>query len=184
MKKAFSSMVMLAATLAAVPLIAQTSQSGERARAAANSTTQMPVIIPAGTPLTVAIDEDLSSASVNQGQQVAFHLPADYSEFGHVLIASGTPVRGTVSHVARRSAGGNPGSVTVSVTSVRAVDGTRIPLSGSTKVKGKNRQGQAAALCVLTFGLGATKKGLSAVIPAGTQFTVFTNARRTIVVPR
>lgn len=184
MKYAFRSIVLLAATLAAVPLSAQNTRSGERARAAANSSTQMPVIIPAGTPLTVAIDEDLSSAAVNQGQQVAFHLPADYSEFGHVLIAQGTPVRGTVAHVARRSAGGNPGAVTLSVTSVRAVDGTRIPLRGTTKVKGKSRQGQAAALGVLTFGIGATKKGLSAVIPAGTQFTVFTDAKRTIVVAR
>ena len=90
MKYAFRSIVALAATIAAVPLSAQNSQSGERAREAANSTTRMPVVIPAGTPLTVAIDEDLSSASVNQGQEVAFHLPADYSEFGHVLIASGT----------------------------------------------------------------------------------------------
>jgi hypothetical protein len=184
MKYAFRSIVLLAATLAAVPLSAQATPSGERARAAANSSTQMPVIIPAGTPLTVAIDEDLSSASVNQGQQVAFHLPADYSEFGHVLIAQGTAVQGTVAHVARRSAGGNPGAVTLSVTSLRAVDGTRIPLRGTTKVTGKNRQGQAAALGVLTFGIGATKKGLSAVIPAGTQFTVFTDAKRTIVVAR
>ena len=184
MKYAFRSIVLLAAMLAAVPLSAQVTPSGERARAAANSSTQMPVIIPAGTPLTVAIDEDLSSASVNQGQQVAFHLPADYSEFGHVLIAQGTAVRGTVAHVARRSAGGNPGAVTLSVTSLRAVDGTRIPLRGTTKVTGKNRQGQAAALGVLTFGIGATKKGLSAVIPAGTQFTVFTDAKRTIVVAR
>ena len=149
MKYYLRSIVLLAATLAAVPLSAQSTGSGERARAAANSSTRMPVIIPAGTPLTVSIDEDLSSASVNQGQQVAFHLPADYSEFGHVLIASGTPVRGTVAHVARRSAGGNPGAVTVSVTSVRAVDGTRIPLRGTTKVSGKKRQGQAAALGVL-----------------------------------
>jgi hypothetical protein len=185
MKYHLRSIALLAATLAAVPLTAQdTTHSGERARAAANSTTQMPVIIPAGTPLTVAIDADLSSASVNQGQEVAFHLPADYSEFGHVLIAQGTPVRGTVAHVARRSAGGNPGAVTLSVTSVRAVDGTRIPLRGTTKVKGKSREGQAAALGVLTFGIGATKKGLSAVIPAGTQFTVFTDAKRTIVVAR
>jgi len=183
MKGSFRPVLLLAATLVAAPLSAQ-SGSGERAREAANSSTRMPVIIPAGTPLTVAIDEDLSSASVNQGQQVAFHLPADYSEFGHVLIASGTSVRGTVAHVARRSAGGNPGTVTVSVTSVRAVDGTRIPLRGTTKVSGKNRQGQAAALGVLTFGIGATKKGLSAVIPAGTQFSVFTDAKRTIVVAR
>jgi hypothetical protein len=184
MKYAFRSIVALAATIAAVPLSAQNSRSGERAREAANSTTRMPVIIPAGTPLTVAIDEDLSSASVNQGQEVAFHLPADYSEFGHVLIASGTPVRGTVAHVDRREAGGHPGVLTVSVTSVRAVDGTKIPLRGTTKVSGKNRQGQAAALGVLTLGIGATKKGLSAVIPAGTTFSVFTDTKRTVVVDR
>jgi hypothetical protein len=184
MKCSFRPIVLLAATLAAVPLTAQITPGGERARAAANSSTEMPVIIPAGTPLTVAIDQDLSSASVNQGQQVSFHLTSDYSEFGHVLISQGTPVQGTVEHVARRSAGGKPGTVTVKVTSVRAVDGTRIPLRGNTKAVGKNRQGQATALGVLTLGIGATKKGLSAVIPAGTEFTVFTDVKRTVVVPR
>ena len=185
MQYSYRLITLMAAALAAAPLSAQSNRGGgERARAAANSATEMPVVIPAGTPLTVAIDEDLSSASVNQGQQVAFHLPADYSEFGHVLIAQGTPVKGTVAHVARRSAGGNPGSVTLQVTSVRAVDGTYIPLRGTTKAVGKKRQGQAAALGILTFGIGATKKGLSAVIPAGTQFSVFTNVKRTVVVPR
>jgi hypothetical protein len=184
MKCSFRSIVFLAATLAAVPLAGQTTGGGERARAAANSSTQMPVIIPAGTPLTVALDQDLSSDGVNDGQQVPFHLVSDYSEFGHVLISQGTPVMGTVQHVARRSAGGKPGAVTLQVTSVRAVDGTKIPLRGTTKQVGKARQGQAAALGVLTLGIGATKKGLNANIASGTQFTVFTDTKRTVVVPR
>ena len=74
--------------------------------------------------------------------------------------------------------------MTVTASAVRGVEGARIPLRGTTKVKGKNRQGQAAALGVLTFGIGATKKGLSAVIPAGTQFSVFTDTKRTVVVDR
>src|ERR1700682_5552049 len=115
MKRSFRPIVLLAATLAAIPLGAQTTRADERAAASANSSTQMPVIIPAGTPLTVAIDQDLSSASVNQGDAVAFHLTSDYSEFGHVLIKEGTPVQGTVAHVARRTAGGNPGVLTVTV---------------------------------------------------------------------
>jgi len=184
MKCSFRPIALLAVTLLAFPLAGQTTRADQRAAAAANSRTEMPVVIPAGTPLTVAIDQDLSSASVNAGQRVAFHLTTDYSEFGHVLIRQGTPVRGTVAHVARRSAGGNPGTVTVRVTSVRAVDGTRIPLRGTTKAVGKNRQGQATALGLLTLGIGATKKGLSAVISSGTEFTVFTDAQRTVVVPR
>jgi len=59
-----------------------------------------------------------------------------------------------------------------------------VPLTGTAKVSGKNRQSQAAALGVLTLGIGATKKGLSASIPAGTQYTVFTEMKRTIVVDR
>lgn len=176
-------MLLLAATVAALPLGAQSGR-GERARAAANSSTQMPVIIPAGTPLTVAIDQDLSSASVNAGQAITFHLTSDFSEFGHTLISSGTPVHGTVVHVARRSAGGNPGALTIEVNSVRAVDGTNIPLRGTTKTVGKKRQGQAAALGLLTLGIGATKKGLSANIASGTQYTVFTDTKRTVVVAR
>lgn len=184
MKCSFRPIVLLAATLSAIPLGAQSTRANERAAAAANSTTNMPVVIPAGTPLTVVIDQDLSSASVNQGDSVAFHLASDYSEFGHVLIKEGTPVKGNIAHVARRAAGGNPGALTVQVTSVRAVDGTRIPLRGTTKTVGKGRQSQAAALGLLTLGIGATKKGLSANIASGTQFTVFTDVKRTIVVPR
>jgi hypothetical protein len=184
MKCSLRPIVLLAATLAAVPLTAQTTRADQRAKAAANSATEMPVVIPAGTPLKVAIDQDLSSASATAGQQVSFHLASDYSEFGHVLIPQGTAVRATVAQVARRKAGGNPGTVTVQVTSLRAVDGTRIPLRGTAKAIGKNRQTQAATLAVLTLGIGATKKGLTAVIPAGTEFTVFTDAQRTIVVPR
>lgn len=155
-----------------------------RVNAALNSQTQMPVTIPAGTPLKVALDRDISSASVNQGDSVSFHLVSDYSEFGKVLITAGTVVRGSIAKVDRREAGGQPGTVTVSVRSVRAVDGTRIPLRGSKAAVGKNRQGQASLLGVLTLGIGATKKGLSAVIASGTDFTVFTDATKTIVVAR
>src|SRR6266550_4316299 len=183
MKYYYRLTTLLALVLPAVPLMAQ-SRADERAAAAANSPTEMPVVIPAGTPFTVAIDQDLSSASVNSGQQISFHLTSDYSEVGHVLISQGTPVRGTVAQATRRKSGGRPGALTIQVTSVRAVDGTYVPLRGTAKVVGKNRQGQAAALGVLTLGIGATKKGLSASIPAGTQFTVFTDAKRTVVVPR
>ena len=131
------------------------------------------------------VDDGTTLLLTTQYMEEADALAGDIAVIdGGRVIASGTPVRGTVAHVARRKAGGNPGTVTVSVTSVRAVDGTRIPLRGTTKVSGKNRQGQAAAFGVLTFGIGATKKGLSAVIPAGTQFSVFTDAKRTIVVDR
>ncbi|MDQ6769798.1 MAG: hypothetical protein M3Z54_07415 [Gemmatimonadota bacterium] len=184
MKCSYSLITLVAATLAAVPVTAQSPRADARAAAAANSSTHMPVVIPAGTPLTVAIDQDLSSASVNQGEPVAFHLTSDYSEFGHVLIPQGTAVQGTVAHVARRSAGGNPGAMTIQVTSVRAVDGTKIPLRGTTKTVGKGRQSQAAALGLLTLGIGATKKGLSANISSGTEYTVFTDSKRTVVVPR
>ena len=55
MKCSYRLITLIAATLAAIPLSAQSNGGGERARAAANSATEMPVIIPAGTPLTVAI---------------------------------------------------------------------------------------------------------------------------------
>lgn len=185
MEGSFRAIVLLTAVLVAVPVGAQsTTGGGQRAAAAANSQTEMPVIIPAGTPIKVALDRDISSASVNKGDTVSFHMASDFSEFGHVLISQGTPVRGTIANVERRKAGGTPGTVTVQVKSVRAVDGTYIPLRGTKAAVGKNRQGQAGALGILTLGIGATKKGLSAVIAQGTEFTVFTNRRATVVVPR
>ena len=182
MQKTLSGVALLAAALMAAPLGAQ--RDSARIAAALNSQTTMPVVIPAGTPLTVVLDNDVSSESANVGDAVSFHLASDYSEFDHVLIKAGETVRGSVASVERRKSGGRPGVVTVSVRSVRAVDGTYIPLRGTKAVTGKGRQGQAAALGVLTLGVGSTKKGLSAAIAAGTDFTVFTNSRRTVVVPR
>jgi hypothetical protein len=167
----------------AAPIHAQSS-SDARARAAVNSRTVMPVVIPAATPIVVALDNDVSSESAKVGDRVTFHLVSDYSEFGHVLISSGTTVRGSITKVDKRSHGGDPGNVTVSVTAVRAVDGTRIPLRGTKEATGKGRQGQASVLGIVTLGIGATKKGLAASMPAGTQVTVYTNATTTIVVPR
>jgi hypothetical protein len=182
MQKTLRAVALIAATFIAVPLSAQ--RDSARIAAALNSQTTMPVIIPAGTPLKVVLDRDISSESVNVGDTVSFHMAADYSEFNHVLISAGQTVRGSVASVERRKSGGRPGVVTVSVKSVRAVDGTYIPLRGTKAAVGMNRQGQAAALGVLTLGIGTTKKGLSAAIPAGTEFTVFTNTRRTVVVAR
>jgi hypothetical protein len=180
------SLLFSAVTLAAIaaPIQAQSNSSDARAAAAANSRTVMPVVIPAATPIVVALDSAVSSESAKQGDRVMFHVVSDYSEFGHVLITAGTPVRGSITKVDKRSHGGDPGNVTVSVTALRAVDGTRIPLRGTKEATGKGRQGQASLLGIVTLGIGSTKKGLAAAMPAGTQLTVYTNATKTIVVPR
>src|SRR5450756_119969 len=118
MQKTFRAVALIAATFIAVPVSAQ--RDSARMAAALNSQTQMPVIIPAGTPLKVALDRDISSESVNVGDTVSFHMAAAYSEFNHVLINAGEEVRGSVATVERRKSGGRPGVVTVSVKSVRA----------------------------------------------------------------
>jgi hypothetical protein len=178
--------LLFASTALAVPLYAQQmdSTAAQRTASALNSQTTVPLIIPAGTPLTVKLERDISSAAVNVGDTVTFRMTADYSEYNHVLIAQGTRVHGLVTAVDRRSAGGAPGKVTLKVESVHAVDGQWIPLDGTKSVRGKDRQSQATVLGILTLGIGATKKGLSATIPAGTVDTVYTDAPATIVVPR
>ena len=207
MQRSFSVLALVASATAAAPLLAQDSTSQttttvittttktpvatdstmtpeQRTAAALNSRTHVPLIIPAGTPIKVVLDRDISSASVNAGDTVSFSMAADFSEYNHVLISQGTKVQGIVSNVDRRSAGGDPGDVTLQVESVRSVDGQMIPLRGTKKATGKNRQAQATTLAILTLGLGATKKGASAVMAAGTEVTVYTDAKATIVVPR
>ena len=186
MQRAFATSLLIASTAVAAPLHAQITDSThrERVQAALNSQTTVPVIIPEGTPLAVELERGISSASVNVGDTVTFRMMHNYSEYGHVLIADGTRVHGLVTKVDRRSAGGDPGDVTLQVESVRAIDGHWIPLNGTKSATGKGRQQQAALLGILTLGLGTTKKGLSAVIPAGTVDTVYTARQTAIVVPR
>jgi PEGA domain-containing protein len=85
------------------------------------------VQIPAGTGLRVRLDEDLSSATAQEGQLVRLSVVDEVKVGGTVVIAPGAAVAGSVIEAVPRKMTSS-GKLDFSVLSVMAADGQPIPL--------------------------------------------------------
>jgi hypothetical protein len=126
-----------------------------------------------GTMINVNIINEISS---QQDGIVSIQVANDVVDNkGMVVIRSGSPVQCTIDRTKRKGVG-KPGKVAVSITSVKAIDGQEIRLSGSYSKTGKNKKAM-----VLGVGLGVglltplwpmlaflAKKGDAAIIPGNT----------------
>jgi hypothetical protein len=94
---------------------------------------------------------------------------------GRVVIQAGTPIQYTIDKV-KRKAIGKPGKITLSMVSVKAIDGQDIRLSGGYSAEGKNKKGMVLGVAL---GLGIVakanpmlaflaKKGDAVIIPQNT----------------
>jgi hypothetical protein len=87
-----------------------------------------PVTVPQGTPVIVKLLETVSSATHKKGDSISLAVVGDVLVNGKKVIASGTPVKGTVESAAKRFIAGIGGQIEISVNEVKAEDGTLVPL--------------------------------------------------------
>jgi len=89
-----------------------------------------PVVIPAGTPVTVRLQESISSATATPGQAFAFTLIEPLAIDGKTVAAQGTPGMGRV--VAARSSGRlhNSGYLRIALASL-TLNGKEVPVQSS-----------------------------------------------------
>ncbi|MCS6267206.1 MAG: hypothetical protein H2174_06535 [Vampirovibrio sp.] len=133
------------------------------------------VNLPAGTALPIKITDTIDSKEIRVGTTVNFTATSDVLVDGVVVIKSGAMGQAQVSQVEEPSIAGQEGSVVVTDFTIRAIDGSRVPLTATLSQKGKDKMVVAivSAIICLPFIL---IKGGKAVIPAGTQKTVYTAA--------
>jgi len=127
------------------PDAADQAQPGTDADASQPDTPQ-PIVIPAGTTLSVRLGEALGSRTSEVGQSFSATLDQDVVVRGQTVIAAGASVTGKV--VAARPAGALAGeaNLQLKLTSVN-VDNTKLRLTTSVrtfgpKIKGKNKVGR------------------------------------------
>ena len=90
--------------------------------------------LPANTPVIIKSNETVSTRDVVSGSTVKFTVLQDVkSSNGTVLIKSGTPVSAQITFAKDRGRIGSSGQITISDFHTTAVDGTYVPLSGTTK---------------------------------------------------
>ena len=139
-------------------------------------------ILQSGTPVKLALQENLSSADAVHGQQVAFKVVDDVIVNGCVLISHGALAKGTVTEAQAKRRMGRAGKLNVNINYVLMTDGEHAALSAVKDAKGNGR-GAAMTIGVVATGivffpaapLFLLMQGKDIKIPEGTEITAFTN---------
>ena len=133
------------------------------------------LVIPSGTPVIIKLDQEVNSKTTTPGMVIKASVANDVIINGKVVIKAGAQCDVTVVNSRKAGIVGSPGSVTISVNSVKAIDGANIPLINASKSEeGKSEVATAVIITILCCILGLLMKGKEGVIPSGTQITGYT----------
>jgi len=139
------------------------------------------VVVPSHTPVTIRINEDVSSKTKSSGSSVQASVAMDVVIDGKIVIKAGAPCNAIVTSASKAGIVGGPGRILVTIQSVTAVDGSSVALTGATQeMEGKSQVVTAVLVTVLCCILGLLIKGKEGVIPSGTQVTGYTASQMQI----
>jgi hypothetical protein len=144
--------------------------------------------IPEGTKIKVRLEQQLSSATAEEGQPVQFSVTDDIKVGDVVAIKGESVVNGTIVQAVPKRRMGRTGKLDFSIDAIVASDGSKIPLRYSL-VK-KEGGSHAARNGVITAGVAVLfwpaapfvllAKGKETIFNKGMTFEVFTDAKHTV----
>jgi hypothetical protein len=143
------------------------------ADAANKSYAKRTVKLSSGTPVSLRLIETVDSNQVTVGTTVNFSVVSDVKADDDILVKAGTMGQAQVIKAEKNGMIGQPGEITISDFYTTAVDGSRVPLMATLTQEGKDKMVLSlvgTVICLFPILL----KGGKAVIPAGTQKTVYT----------
>ena len=131
--------------------------------------------LPSGELITLYLKESVSSRNLTNGTIVKFAVKEPIVSLNNKLIvASNTIVNGKVTKVTTAKWAGQKGELTIQINSVKAVDGTNIPVYYNLNNQGESKSTEAIGIGVFLFWPALLMKGKSASIEAGTEIVVET----------
>lgn len=149
-----------------------------------------PAVLLEGTPISLKLDETLSSATAKVGQHVAFLVIEDVKIRDITVVPIGANAIGTVTVAEPKKWAGRAGKLDVNIDSVRLPDGQKILLSAT---HGGNGGGHGAAVTAGVIGTSLVFfpaapfllmiHGKDMVIPEGTPVKAFVSGDTTIAPP-
>jgi hypothetical protein len=148
--------------------------------AVAEQTTAVKTVkLSAGSPVILRLTETVDANEVTAGQQIASQVVQDVKSGNTVVIKAGTLALAQVSKADKNGMLGQAGELIISDFYTTSVDGTRVPLMATLSATGKDKMPLAIVggfLCLFPLLI----KGGKAIIPSGTQKTVYTAADVTV----
>ena len=106
------------------------------------------VKITSGTPIKLSLFHTINAKTSRIGKRVTFRLLNDVKVNHKIVISAGTNAYGEVVNIDRPGFFGKPGSLSINVKSIQAVDGSEIQLTGTLEATGKSK---AALSIILTI---------------------------------
>jgi hypothetical protein len=115
-----------------------------------------PIVIPAGTELSIGLSSAVSTKSASIGDPVDARLASDLVVDGRRAIMAGAPIRGRVTEVVSGSKriGGTP-TLAMNFDGIELEDGKTVPISGQLVQQGKSDTGRDTAKIVGGTAAGA-----------------------------
>lgn len=107
-----------------------------------------------GTPISVLLDNPLSSRGATNGETFSFHAAHDvYAVDGtHVSIVKGAPGLGEIGTVESAAGNGSGGKITLQFDWIVATDGSKVPLTNaSSSTEGGDTKGASSTATIATY---------------------------------
>jgi hypothetical protein len=138
--------------------------------------------IPDGTPVQMALQEELNSATAHAGDSVHFEVTEDVRATNTVVIPSGSVGIGRIVDADHKKRMGRGGKLNFSVDYVKLLDGTNCKVRATAARQGKDKTGTVIAGTVLVSPLFLLMHGKDVDIPKGTAFTAYVDGEHNIPV--
>src|SRR5688572_9955059 len=104
------------------------------------------LVLPNGTKLTCRLEQTISSATADEGQQVQLSVTEPVKLNGVVVIPQEAPVIGTIVLAEQKKSLGRAGKLDFSVDKVRSADGEYIPLRYTMQKKAGEGKGTSTGI--------------------------------------
>jgi hypothetical protein len=130
-----------------------------------------PIKLPAGMGVELELQHHVNSSYIPAGAPIYFRVAKDVVIDGHILIRAGTLVTGKMDEAQDRGMVGKSGSMKLGVHTVKAVDGTDIPIDADLSKQGRNRAGATVAWILFWGPAGLITHGVNPYLERGTSIT-------------
>jgi len=160
------------------------SQIPFRPQALAPARASKPMVfgLPDGTPVRLRTGRQLSSANEKPSESVDFEVVNDVRINDVIVVAHDSTAFGTVTVAKPRGRAGKAGKLDISVESLVAVTGERVPLRAAQQNTGDSQLGTMTAGMVISgilffpaAPLFLFVKGKDVIVPKGTEITAYVN---------
>jgi hypothetical protein len=141
------------------------------------------LVVPNGTKISTRLEQTISSATAEEGQQVQLSVTESVKVKGVVAIPQGAPVIGTIVSAQEKRRMGRTGKLDFSVEKVRLADGEFVPLRYTMQKREGGSKGVSTG--IMTAGAAVLfwpaapffllRKGKDVTINKGIVFEVFTD---------